>query len=83
MRKLLFLGVPMAALLAGAAAAITLSSEIKAIDAKLGIIILSNGATYELAPGVDAGKLRPGDKVTIDYEQIGAHSLISNIKKVK
>lgn len=83
MRTLLLLGLPIAALLAGTAAAITLSSEIKAIDAKLGIIILSNGTTYQLAAGVDTGKLRPGDKVTIDYEQIGTHSVISKINKAK
>lgn len=83
MRKLFLLSMATAALMAGSVAAVTLSSEIKAIDAKFRIVILSNGQTYRLATNIDAEKFKPGDKVTINYEQISAKSIISKMEKAK
>jgi nucleoside-specific outer membrane channel protein Tsx len=60
-------GLVLASSSAFAAAQMT-SGEVKSIDAPKHHLVLSSGETFGLAKGIDATKLKTGDKVTFDMK---------------
>jgi len=57
------------------------SGSINSIDPNAREIVLDNGKTYTLQPGVDMAKLAPWDKVTINTETKGNQNIVDKVTK--
>jgi len=57
------------------------SGSINSIDPNAREIVLDNGKTYTLQPGVDMAKLAPWDKVTINTETKGSQNIVDKVTK--
>jgi Cu/Ag efflux protein CusF len=62
------------------AADATTTGTIKAIDMSKHAVTLDNGATYDVASGVNLTGMKVGEKVTLTYTQSGAKMDASSIK---
>ena len=56
---------------AGAAYAADATGTIKTLDAAKNVVTLDNGATYDIAKGVNLSGLKVGEKVKVTYTQSG------------
>jgi len=57
------------------------SGSINSVDPNAREIVLDNGKTYTLQPGVDMAKLAPWDKVTINTETKGNQNIVDKVTK--
>jgi len=57
------------------------SGSINSIDPNAREIVLDNGKTYTLQPGVDMAKLAPWDKVTINTQTKGNQNIVDKVTK--
>jgi len=72
-----------AAALLGAAAsanAESLTSTVQSIDAAQQTIMLDDGRSFALRPGLDTSRIAPGMEVTLNIEQIGDTELVTEIR---
>jgi hypothetical protein len=72
-----------AAALLGAAAsanAESLTSTVQSIDAAQQTIMLDDGRSFALRPGLDTSQIAPGMAVTLNIEQIGDTELVTEIR---
>ena len=70
----ILIGAAAAAMLigvAGSAFAADATGMIKSVNTTKDMITLDNGATYDVAKGVDLTNFKAGDKVTVTYTQSG------------
>ena len=56
---------------AGAALAAETTGVIKSLNSTKDVVTLDNGATYDVAKGVNLSHFKVGEKVTITYSQAG------------
>ena len=56
---------------AGAAFAAEATGVIKNLNSAKDVVTLANGATYDVAKGVNLSNFKVGEKVTITYSQAG------------
>jgi hypothetical protein len=57
--------------LSGAAFAGETTGVIKSLNSTKDVVTLDNGATYDVAKGVNLSNFKVGEKVTITYSQAG------------
>lgn len=72
-------GFAAALLGATAAHAESLTSTVESIDQAQQVIVLDDGRSFAMRPGLDTSQLEPGMEVTLNVEQIGDAEIVTEI----
>ena len=80
MRKIAILGAAVAFLgAAGAANAETISGLVRSFNASAQTIVLDDGRTLSLQPGLNTDGLEPGTLVTLNVEEISGVEMVTGL----
>ena len=72
-------GFAAALLAASAANAETVTSTVKSFDASQQVLVLDDGRSLTVQPGLDTSSIEPGMAVTLNVEQIGNAEVVTEI----
>ena len=64
---------------AGAANAESVTSTVKSFDAGQQVLVIDDGRSFAVQPGLDTSQIEPGMTVTLNVEQIGNAEIVTEI----